>query len=160
MQKYDKPHRLKDYNYSSAGSYMVTFCTLNRQTVLSEIEPPNDDIPFAHTKLTEIGQIVECYIHTIPDHYQNVTVDAYVIMPDHVHILLSFESEEKEEKIQHSRLSRIVHALKSLTTKEIGSSIWQLDYYDCIAFSEKEYGEFYDYIQTNPYMWYVEQLNN
>ncbi len=139
---------------------MVTFCTLNRQTILSEIEPPNDEIPYTHTKLTGTGQIVERYILKIPDHYQDVTVDAYVIMPDHVHILLSFLLGEKEDRIQHSKLSRIVHALKSLTTKETGRSIWQLDYYDCIAFSEGEYGDFYDYIHNNPYMCYTEQHGN
>ena len=132
---FDKPHRLDGFNYSAAGSYMMTFNTANRNPILSEIISPTGDPWDARPQLTEIGRILERYIQQIPAYYENVHVDRYVIMPDHVHILLSFSSEEIEYQVQYSKLSRIEHALKYLVTKELGYSIWQLDYYDCIAFS-------------------------
>lgn len=150
---FDKQHRLKGFNYSSAGSYMITFNTAQKKPILSEIIPPDNATGNAQTRLTEIGQVVERYILQIPEHYQNVHVDTYVIMPDHVHILFTFSTEEIEYEVQYSRLSRIEHALKSLTTKELGFSVWQLDFYDCIAFSDQEYSAYFDYITNNPAVW-------
>ena len=154
-QPFDKPHRLKGFNYSSAGSYMITFNTANNNPILSEIISPDGDPWNARPQLTKIGRIVEQYILQIPTHYPDVYVDSYIIMPNHVHILLTFSSEEVEFTVQYSRLSRIVHALKSLVTKQLGFSIWQLDYYDCIAFSDRVYDAYADYIANNPSVWFA-----
>ena len=134
---------------------MITFNTANRNPILSEIVSPNGDPWDAKPLLTDIGRIVERYILQIPAHYPNVHVDSYVIMPDHVHILFTFSSDEFEYEVQYSRLSRIEHALKSLVTKELGFSIWQLDYYDCIAFSEREYDAYANYLADNPSVWFA-----
>ena len=152
---FDKPHRLKGYNYSAVGSYMITFNTMNRNPILSEIISPTGSPWDTYPELTDIGRIIERYILQIPAHYENVYVNKYVIMPDHVHILLSFCSDETEHEVQFSRLSRIVHALKFLVTKELGFSIWQLDYYDCISFSDRAYEAFLDYVANNPAVWYA-----
>ena len=152
---FDNPHRLSGFNYSGAGSYMITFNTANRNPILSKIVSPDGDPWNAYPQLTDIGRIVERYILQIPAHYPNVYVDAFVIMPDHVHILLTFSSEETEYAVQYSRLSRIEHALKTLVTKELGFSVWQLDFYDCIAFSNRQYDAFADYIADNPSVWFA-----
>ncbi len=152
---FDKSHRLKGFNYSAAGSYMVTFNTANRRPVLSEIKSMTGSPWDVRPELTDIGKITERYILQIPEHYRNVQIDSYVIMPDHVHILVSFCSGETEYEVQYSRLSRIVHALKTLVTKELGYSVWQLDYYDCVSFSDREYEAYLDYIANNPAVWYA-----
>ena len=151
--KFDKKHRLEGFNYSSQGSYMVTFATAKRNPILSDVFTTTGDPRDAQTKNTEIGEILENYIHQIPSHYQNVSVDAYVIMPDHVHILLSFGDDQPQEAFEYSRLSKIVHALKRMVTKSLGYSIWQADYYDNIAFSDKSYDAFQWYIADNPIVW-------
>jgi len=161
-EKYDKPHRLKNFddrnfNYSAMGSYMATITTLNRNPVLSEVVCPGDNPEAAATKLSHIGRIVEEYILQIPEHYKNVYVDSYVIMPDHVHILLTFADEEVSDKYERSRLSTIIRTLKTLITKRLGFSVWQLDYYDTVAFSEKAYDAMRNYIIENPYAWHMRQ---
>ena len=152
---YHKKHRMKNFDYSSSGAYMVTFDVLDQKEILSSVEPSADG-EHAVVRLTEIGKIVEKYILSIEDHYRYVRLENYVIMPNHVHILLFFcfgEARENSRKVQESKLSQIVHALKSLITKELGFSIWQSDYYDNIAFTDERFDALYEYIRTNPIMW-------
>ena len=151
--KFDKKHRLEGFNYSGSGSYMVTFATANRNPILSEVFTPSGDPRDAETRLTSIGSLLEDYIKQIPSHYANVFVDAYVIMPDHVHILLTFADDQIAVSFEDSRLSRIMHALKRMVTKSLGYSIWQADYYDSISFSDKAYDSYLAYIADNPIVW-------
>ena len=151
--KFDKKHRLEGFNYSGRGSYMVTFATANRNPILSEVYSPSEDPRDAKTRLTSIGCLLEDYIKQIPSHYANVYVDAYVIMPDHVHILLTFADEQIAVSFEDSRLSKIIHALKRMVTKSLGYSVWQADYYDSISFSDKAYDAFLTYIADNPIVW-------
>jgi putative transposase len=82
--KYDpeKHHRrsirLKDYDYSQNGAYFVTICTYKKQCLF-------DDIINGKAKLSEIGMIAEQYWKEIPVHFQNVSLDYFVIMPNHIH---------------------------------------------------------------------------
>ncbi len=152
---FDKPHRLKTYNYSSQGSYMVTFNTANRNPILSEVCSSTGMPQDAHVSLTEIGNILNEFILQIPAHYKNVFVDSYVIMPDHVHILLTFTEDGPETAVEYSKLSSIVHALKRMVTKKLGYSVWQFDYYDSIAFTDKSYDAFLQYIADNPIVWFA-----
>lgn len=70
--------RLKDYDYSLPGFYFVTICTRNREHFFGKIRQ-NEMI------LSEIGIVAEKFWQEIPDHFMNVQLDAYVIMPNHVH---------------------------------------------------------------------------
>ena len=69
--------RLKQYDYSSIAYYFVTFCIKDRLTILGAI---SDFI----LKLTKEGIIVEKYILSISETYNNIQVDEFVIMPNHI----------------------------------------------------------------------------
>ena len=86
-----KPLRLKNYDYSSGGTYFLTICTHNKQKSLCEIIPRKDDFSLPHTKLTVFGQLAKETITeiTVRDY---VTVDNYVIMPNHIHLLITLSS--------------------------------------------------------------------
>ena len=73
-----KSTRLKNFDYSSNGAYFVTICTRNRKCYLG-------DIVNGKIKLSGIGEIVRNYWYEIPNHYKNVSLDEYIIMPNHVH---------------------------------------------------------------------------
>ena len=93
-----KHPRLKEYDYSAEGCYFVTICTDCRKNLLSRIpvgraatlhdlleraaKPPS-------VQLTKIGRTVEKYICGIGAAYKGVSVDKYVIMPNHIHLLIS-----------------------------------------------------------------------
>ena len=143
---------MKGYDYSSVASYMLTFNTINRAKILSEIIPGGMFAP-PEVKLLPCGIIAEKYISMIEEHYPGVKVDSYVIMPDHVHLLVSIEKCFVTNNNTQSTVARIIHAVKALTTKEIGETIWQLDFYDVIAETEEEFLKLDDYIYNNPASW-------
>ena len=80
-----KPNRLSGYDYSQNGAYFVTICTQDRKKFLSHIVGDGFPVPQAH------GMIAEEFIRQIPVKYPSVAVDKYVIMPDHIHLILRFD---------------------------------------------------------------------
>ena len=150
--KFDKPHRLPRFDYSSVGSYMLTFNTLHRQQLLSDIvqnsiyEPPT-------VILKPLGLITEQYIQQIESHYKGVKVDNYVIMPDHVHLLLTIEQYIPPKRPDKPRVAVIIQQLKSIISKRWGQRIWQPDFYDVIADTEELFRRCDDYIDNNPAVW-------
>lgn len=93
---------------------------------------------------------------TIPTAYPYVSVEKYVIMPNHVHLLLRIR-EENGGAPGSSRptqtIPRLIGVLKRLTNRDIGEKIWQTSYYDHIIRNEADYLRIWDYIDTNPAKW-------
>lgn len=73
--------RLSGYDYSQPGIYFVTFCCYEKQCFFGEIENQR-------MSLSPIGQIAKkCWL-AIPEHFPDVKLDKYVIMPNHIHIII------------------------------------------------------------------------
>ena len=71
-----KPLRLPDYNDSAPGAYFVTICTHDRRCILSDIVVGAlHEAPAVSIKLTQLGQIVDEAIQSLPERYSNLTVD-------------------------------------------------------------------------------------
>ena len=86
-----KTIRLQNYDYSQNGAYFVTICTAHKLPLFGVVRrgdpcgrPP---VP-VYAELSEIGRIVESYLTEIPSHYPDVHLASYVIMPDHIHMIL------------------------------------------------------------------------
>jgi putative transposase len=86
-----KSLRLQNYDYTSSGAYSVTICSYQRENILGEIN--NDQV-----SLSEVGQIVRQVWKEIPEHYENVQLDEFVIMPNHVHGILFICDQNVEER--------------------------------------------------------------
>lgn len=82
-----KPTRLSNYNYSTPGFYFITICSHNKQLLFGAIKKAVDAVP-AQMQFSPIGQIVYNEIQEIENHYTNVKVLKFVVMPNHVHIIL------------------------------------------------------------------------
>ena len=83
-----KPTRLKNYDYSSCGAYFITICTHKKQKILCDIVGEGlCALPI--TKLTPIGEAVKVSIKYIADNYGNISVDKFVIMPNHIHLIIT-----------------------------------------------------------------------
>ncbi len=96
------------YDYSAWWCYFITFCTSHRQHYLSDII---DD----QVILTAAGEIVDSCIRHIHDHFSHVDIHDYVIMPNHVHLLLVMD-ERKNPAIDRTDTTTACPTNHPLTT--------------------------------------------
>ena len=89
-----KHPRLDNYDYGSAGAYFVTICTQNSRCVLSRIVGRGlAPAEASSLEYTSFGKIAEQQLLSLEDRYEFLSVDKYVIMPNHIHVVLILESE-------------------------------------------------------------------
>ena len=168
-QRSRKPTRLKNYDYSAPGAYFITICTRDRQCILSEIGKPDggdvgEQLAAPVAELTAIGRLVEEQIELLPERFPALSVMRYVIMPNHIHLLLSqgIEGVVREQQAAPLQgkpegtvsITRAVQALKSQTSRLSGvGSLWQRSFYDHVIRNEDDLRQIAEYIDTNPARW-------
>lgn len=151
-----KTIRLKEYCYCQNGAYFITICTHHRACILGEIVGTTIGRPCV--RLSQYGKIVETGIQNISLHYQSVKCVKYVIMPNHVHLILHVQNEDQDGRpMVVPTLATVVNQMKGYVSKQIGSSIWQARFYDHIIRNEKSYQEIWHYIDTNPFVWELDR---
>ena len=191
-----KPTRLKNFDYSTNGAYFITICTLDRRRILSSIvggdvldapEPLRGDVLDAPCtiNLLPYGIIADKYINQLNDFYENIEIDSYVIMPNHIHILMRILNEDSNasndgasrtsprkglgasrtspptivsQSRQHSTVSSFVSTFKRFCNKEYGTNIWQRHFYDHIIRNLEDYRKHKNYILENPRHWHLDEL--
>ena len=132
--------RLQGYDYSEGNMYFITICVKNRLEMLGEIIEDN-------IKLTKEGNIVKQNINKIEQIYKNTIIDEYVIIPNHIHILLLINYKSSVT------ISKIIKHFKTNITREIEYSIWQKSFYEHIIRNEKEYLKIKEYLKNNVINW-------
>ncbi len=147
-----KPMRLKGYDYSRPGWYFVTVCITDRERTLGHIV--GADVPIGprtttpRTELSEYGKIVDHVSSQMP------TVEKYMIMPDHVHVIFRIpEPPEGPMRTSAPTLPGLVRYWKRQITQQCGVKLWQRGYYDHIIRDEADYQRIWSYIETNPAKW-------
>ena len=175
----DKHHRrsirLKGYDYSQEGLYFITICCQDRASLFGRIEDHK-------MVLNEAGKIaVDCW-SAIPEHFPNVILHAYVVMPNHVHGILEIgmsigaknlsplqDDDEKHVRANNNSpiprpkgasktVGSIVRGFKIGVTKWMRQNtnvyaVWQRNYYDIIIRNDEAYSTISDYIANNPANW-------
>ncbi len=111
------------------------------------------------TNLTEIGIIVDNAIQNIPDIYPSVVVEEYVIMPNHIHIILRIRADKYGRPMAAPTISRVINQLKGYVSKQVGYPIWQKLFYDHVIRNKKDYDRCVKYIYENPTGWFYDELN-
>ncbi len=152
-----KPIRLPDFAYSSPGAYFVTVCTKDRRCILSRITVGADAPGGPRPQLTDTGKSVEQYILST-DRIPGFHADKYVIMPNHIHMILRIDRESERPDsgppgASAPTVSDAVGALKRLVNRHVGENIWQRSFHEHVIRSEKDYREIWEYIENNPAKW-------
>ena len=147
--------RLTSYDYSQPGYYFITICTRERsREVLCSIEPAVGAIINRPPRifLTPVGRIVDGTIRAIPDHYPGISVDQYVVMPDHVHLILSFQhvGPDGRQIAAPTPLPNVIQQMKRIASKQAGGPLWQRGFYDHILRNDADLAETRQYIRNNP----------
>ena len=122
-------------------------------------------------RLTAYGEVVDKYINQLSDFYDELSVESYVIMPNHIHLLLWIKENRcsipggqsgtpvpTNIERSNSTCSRFVSTLKRFCNKEYGKSIWQPRFYDHIIRCQEDYDQHAKYIRENPLNWYYDDL--
>ena len=156
-----KLNRIPAFDYNQQGAYFVTLCTQNRQKILSRVAvgaglpacPPEPQ-----AVLLPGGIIVDRYIRQLDQFYRHISVEKYIIMPDHVHLLLVIHGQARrpaptKENDRNTEVSKFVGTLKRFSNKEYGKNIWQRSYYDHVIRNQHDFDEIWEYIDNNPRKW-------
>ena len=172
-----KQNRLQNYDYSMPHGYFITVCTQDRKNLFWM----DERIPVTCKKevmLTKYGKMVDEVILSIPAHYPSVSVDDYVIMPNHIHLLLQIHTDPDGRPMaincgviatgndwilvrcaeHHPTIQTVVNQMKGAASKWVGFSLWQKGFYDHIVRNDRDYQEIIRYIQGNPAKWLEDKL--
>lgn len=145
--------RLNGYDYSTPNYYFVTICTHERMLLFG-----NPD------RLSCCGRLAESELLNISNHFKNVKIDKYVIMPNHIHAIIVIGCERESERSRpFPTLSNIIGLYKSGVSKRIHAvmpevRVWQKSFYDRIIRNEVGYREIWKYIDENPQKWAEDEL--
>jgi REP element-mobilizing transposase RayT len=173
-----KSTRLKNYDYSSAGAYFVTICVRDRMQILSEIV--RTDLTSANktngiavgeglappeitVKLKPCGEIVKEQLQLIETRFPSVTVEDYVIMPDHIHAVIFLHGKAGGASPSPT-LDDVICAFKSLTSRSCKQKygiekMFQRSSAEHIVRDREDYETRRKYIYENPKRWYYKYLN-
>src|SRR3972149_11281080 len=169
--------RLKEWDYSTNGYYFVTICTKNQECVFGRIAD-------GKMLLTRIGNIAKRLWLEIPEHFKNVELDEFIIMPNHIHGIVIIENQHCRDAINgvsttdgggitlahnpmlsENSLSKIIRWYKGRCTFEINKIqitihfAWQSRFYDHIIRNEKSLQKIREYIHYNPLKWGIDEYN-
>jgi REP element-mobilizing transposase RayT len=159
--------RLRGYDYGSTGYYFITICTSERLPRFGSIEK-------GLMVLNKSGEIVQSAWLELPDHYPNLSLDEFVIMPNHLHAITILENTRRDRFINLSLqkpakihgLSEIIRGFKTWSArrvneldKSLGVPLWQRSFYDHVIRDEKDLQRVREYIHDNPLKWEEDQEN-
>ncbi|NEP43522.1 MAG: glucose-6-phosphate 1-dehydrogenase [Okeania sp. SIO2H7] len=168
----DKHHRrsirLPKHDYTTPGAYYVTVGANKRQFIFGDII---DGI--MHPNF--VGKTVKAVWYRLPQHFKNVTLDAFVIMPNHLHGIIILNDNNWQRSPQKKSptlngtkpgsLSAIVQNFKSLSSRQVNGilkssgTIWQSNFYEHIPRNEGSLNRIRQYILDNPKNWENDKEN-
>ncbi len=165
--------RLRGWDYARPGAYFVTVCTTQRQHLFGEVVA-------GEMRLNALGRLVDSVWRRLVQHMPHVDLDAFQVMPNHVHAILRILAAVTPECVGDAQpsppsrpgvgptsgeLGAMVGNLKAVCTRRInrmrrspGAPVWQRNYWEHIIHDEGEYTRIRDYILTNPVHWADDQL--
>ena len=154
-------------DYEQSGAYFVTICTQNRECILGSVTE-------SQTRLTEAGRIVQAVWGELPSRFSNMTLDVFVVMPNHVHgiILIGAQFIAPSAAPQKSpgamnrapTLGQIVRTYKASSTRHIrvtanANFAWQRNYYEHVIRDEESLKRIQEYVLENPARWDIDREN-
>lgn len=165
-----KSIRMKGWDYRNEGAYFVTICACQMACIFGRVEN-------SRMILNSWGQIVVKTWLEVPDHFDDVILDEFICMPNHLHMIIWIQYAESLGKrhafslhphttpqseigVASGSLGAIIGSFKSAVTKEINllrnekqPPIWQPRFHDRIIRNERELSAIRQYIRNNPKNW-------
>lgn len=146
----------------------MTVCIQHRECLLGKIAS-------GQMRLTAAGEMIRKTWQEIPAYYAGIALDAYVVMPNHLHgvvvLLRQGQAQGPAPTENLLTLPDIMHRYKTLTTKRYADGVkhcgwrpfpgrlWQRNYWERIIRDERELQNIREYIANNPACWQDDQLH-
>ncbi|MBQ4550080.1 MAG: transposase [Oscillospiraceae bacterium] len=136
-----KPTRIPGYDYSRINYYFITICTHEKRCLFYE-----------RGRMNQMGLIAQSCMQEIPQHFRGCKVDKFVIMPNHVHVILVIDEAAASPVTTiigqyKASVSRLIHRI------DPSLNIWQRTFHDHVIRTQRRYEEIWSYIDTNPLRW-------
>jgi putative transposase len=165
--------RLQGYDYAQAGAYFVTICVHDRACLLGEIVD-------GEMRMNDAGCMVHGVWDDVPNYYAGVELDAFVVMPNHVHGIVVVVGAgpracpnmgQPQGVAPTLSLPDVVHRFKTLTTRRyvygvkqhgwplFPGRVWQRNYYEHIIRNDESLNRVREYIANNPVQWELDREN-
>ena len=160
--------RLPDFDYSQIGQYFLTICAFEMRCIFGKVEERK-------VRLSRIGEIARELWLGIPSHFYEVTVEPFVVMPNHLHAILTIRRRARHavplqeehhpegfRKPVEGSVPTIIRSYKSAVTKRVRETlqgktmdVWQSNYFERVLRDGKEFGDASRYILENPLRWHL-----
>ena len=137
-----KSTRSEGVDYKN-GTFFITFCTENMNCILSVIEPQK-----INPVLLPAGMYTEEAIKFINENDEGVCIHDYVIMPNHVHFIVTVENTD---------VRNVVKRIKTYSAKKTGASVWQRSFHDHKVRGDVDGRDIQRYIRNNPLKWTLDK---
>jgi REP element-mobilizing transposase RayT len=160
--------RLKGRDCSTSGFYFVTFCAHERASILGAVT-------LGEVRLSAGGEALREVILALPLHHPHLVLDEWVIMPNHVHLVLGITASSLTASAPppgegsppaRNGISEIVRGLKTFSARAInlhrqtpGAPVWQRGFHDRIVRGKTALEAIRHYIRRNPAVWQTDLLN-
>lgn len=154
------------YDYRTAAEYFITICTNHKRCILSEIvgegSLSNKRASVSPVvKLTRYGKIADEQLHLLESRFSTVSIDTYVIMPNHIHLILQLQTGSSRAfsavpvTVPAPAVSEVIGIFKSQTTRlcGTGAGLFQRSFHDHIIRGPRDYQKVWTYIAQNPAKW-------
>jgi len=141
-----KTNRLPSSDYKQNGAFFITACTKERHELFGKIEN-GIMVP------TDLGKLVESETAVIEQVYPSVVLDAFILMPNHIHMLLLLLDNMKNPSVK-----RILQQWKGAVSKKAEFSPWQERFWDSQIYTATEYRKIKQYIISNPKQWETDKF--
>ena len=166
-KRYRRSIRLRHYDYAQAGAYFVTICTRDKASVFGHVTD-------REMYLNVFGEAVQACWNDLPRHYSYVELDAFMVMPNHVHGIIVLDDSSDlgaglrpaPTIVNRYGLPEIIRAFKAFSSRRInglrgtpGIPIWQRNYYEHVIRNEYDLSEIREYIVHNPMKWDLDTEN-
>ena len=134
--------RFRGYDYSRGAALFITIVTNPRRRLFGKIVD-------AKLQKTQLGLAVERRIIEMGQ-MPGIRLFNFVVMPDHVHLILRIESDMDGQMISAPTVSTVVGSMKRWVSRQAGRPIWQKSFYDHGIRNQQDYNEIWEYIENNP----------
>ncbi|NEP14968.1 MAG: transposase [Symploca sp. SIO2C1] len=149
---------LPEYDYTQPGAYFITTCSWQRQCLFG-------DINHGQMKLSRYGETVKFNWFNLTRVYPYVNLDAFVLMPNHLHGIIVL-TEQAIATRKHHGLPEVVRGLKTFSARRInqlrnnrGVPVWQRGYYEKVIRNEQSLQNIREYIINNPLGWEKDEMH-